>query len=246
MIIYPAIDLREGQCVRLKQGDMARATVYGTDPVAIARHWEAQGAQWLHVVDLDGAFAKTPKNRDVIGAIVKAVSIPVQLGGGLRSMETLEYYIDLGVRRLILGTWALRDPQVVETACQRFPGRIALGIDARHGYVAVEGWRETTRVEAVAFAQRFDQVGLSAIIYTDIQRDGMQSGVNVEATRRLCAASTTPVIASGGVASWDDIQALLPLVPLGLDGVITGKALYTGTLNLQEALHRLQSLGTFT
>lgn len=244
MIIYPAIDLKEGQCVRLRQGDMARATVYGTDPVAIARHWEAQGAQWLHVVDLDGAFAKTPKNRDVIGAIVKAVSIPVQLGGGLRSMETLQHYIDLGVRRLILGTWALRDPKVVEMACQRFPGRIALGIDARHGYVAVEGWTETTQVDAVAFAQRFDQAGLSAIIYTDIQRDGMQSGVNVEATRRLCAALTTPVIASGGVASWDDIQALLPLVPLGLDGVITGKALYTGTLNLQEALQRLQSLKT--
>lgn len=242
MIIYPAIDLKDGQCVRLMQGDMAKATVYGTDPVAVARHWEAQGAQWLHVVDLDGAFAKTPRNREVIAAIVKEVSIPVQLGGGIRSMETLHRYVDLGVQRLILGTWALRDPKVVETACHRFPGRIALGIDARDGYVAVEGWTETTQEEAVSFAQRFEGLGLSAIIYTDIQRDGMQTGVNVEATRRLCTALSTPVIASGGVASWDDIQALLPLVPLGLNGVITGKALYTGTLNLSETLRRLRSL----
>ncbi len=242
MIIYPAIDLKEGQCVRLKQGDMTQATVYGTDPVAVARHWESQGAQWLHVVDLDGAFAKTPKNREIIAAIVRAVSIPVQLGGGVRSMETLEAYIDLGIRRLILGTWALRDSKVVETACRRFPGRIALGIDARNGYVAVEGWTETTPLKAVTFAKRFDHMGLSAVIYTDIQRDGMQSGVNVEATRRLCEALSTPVIASGGVASWKDIEALLPLVPLGLNGVITGKALYTGTLNLREALERLQSL----
>ncbi|MEJ5365613.1 MAG: 1-(5-phosphoribosyl)-5-[(5-phosphoribosylamino)methylideneamino]imidazole-4-carboxamide isomerase [Desulfosoma sp.] len=242
MIIYPAIDLKDGRCVRLMQGDMARATVYGTDPVAVARHWVSQGAQWLHVVDLDGAFAKTPKNREVIAAIVKAVSVPVQLGGGIRAMETVQDYVDLGVQRIVLGTWALRDPKVVEAACGRFPGRIALGIDARDGFVAVEGWTETTREEAVAFARRFDGSGLSAIIYTDIQRDGMQSGVNVEATRRLCAAVSTPVIASGGVASWDDIEALVPLVPLGLDGVITGRALYTGTLNLKEALRRLRSL----
>lgn len=242
MTIYPAIDLKDGQCVRLMQGDMARATVYGTDPVAVARHWEAQGARWLHVVDLDGAFAKTPRNREVIAAIVKAVSVPVQVGGGIRSMETVQYYVDLGVERLVLGTWALREPEVVKKACDRFPGRIALGIDARDGFVAVEGWTETTRQEAVAFARRFEGLGLSAVIYTDIRRDGMQSGVNVEATRRLCAAVSTPVIASGGVASWDDIEALLPLVPLGLDGVITGRALYTGTLNLKEALQRLESL----
>lgn len=242
MIIYPAIDLKDGQCVRLMQGDMARATVYGTDPVAVARHWEAQGARWLHVVDLDGAFAKTPRNREVIAAIVKAVSVPVQVGGGIRSMETVQRYVDLGVERLVLGTWALREPEVVKKACDRFPERIALGIDARDGFVAVEGWTETTRQEAVAFARRFEGLGLSAVIYTDIRRDGMQSGVNVEATRRLCAAVSTPVIASGGVASWDDIEALLPLVPLGLDGVITGRALYTGTLNLKEALQRLESL----
>ncbi len=242
MTIYPAIDLKDGQCVRLMQGDMARATVYGIDPVAVARHWEAQGARWLHVVDLDGAFAKTPRNREVIAAIVKAVSVPVQVGGGIRSMETVQYYVDLGVERLVLGTWALREPEVVKKACDRFPGRIALGIDARDGFVAVEGWTETTRQEAVAFARRFEGLGLSAVIYTDIRRDGMQSGVNVEATRRLCAAVSTPVIASGGVASWDDIEALLPLVPLGLDGVITGRALYTGTLNLKEALQRLESL----
>lgn len=242
MIIYPAIDLKEGQCVRLMQGDMARVTVYGTDPVAVARHWVSQGAQWLHVVDLDGAFAKTPKNREIVAAIVKAVPIPVQLGGGIRSMESVQQYVDMGVERVVLGTWALRNPEVVEAACARFPGRIALGIDARDGFVAVEGWTETTQVQAVAFARQFEGLGLSAIIYTDIQRDGMQSGVNVEATRRLCAAVSTPVIASGGVATWDDIQALFPLISLGLNGVITGRALYTGTLNLKEALQRLKSL----
>ncbi|MBC7360062.1 MAG: 1-(5-phosphoribosyl)-5-[(5-phosphoribosylamino)methylideneamino]imidazole-4-carboxamide isomerase [Desulfacinum sp.] len=240
MILFPAIDLKEGRCVRLMQGHMDKATVYGTDPVEVALRWEAAGAQWLHVVDLDGAFAKTPKNRDVVARIVQAVKIPVQLGGGIRSEETAAAYLDLGVRRVILGTAATRDPAIVERVCGRFPGRVALGIDARNGLVAVEGWTETTDLQAVSFARRFEGLPVAALIYTDIHRDGMQSGVNIEATAELCRAVTIPVIASGGVAGWMDIEALLPLVPLGLEGVITGRALYTGALDLQDALRRLR------
>ena len=241
MIIFPAIDLKEGLCVRLMQGDPDRMTVYGKDPVATAQRWVQEGAQWLHVVDLDGAFSKSPKNRDAIAGIVKAVPIPVQVGGGIRQWETIEDYLFLGVQRVILGTVALRQPDLLDRACERFPHRIALGIDARGGQVAIEGWKETTGTDAVALAQRFARLPLGALIYTDIHRDGMQSGVNVEATRRLLEATRLPVIASGGVATLSDIEALFPLIPLGLAGVITGKALYSGTLKLNEALASVQA-----
>lgn len=236
MIIFPAIDLKDGLCVRLMQGDPDRVTVYGKDPAAAAKRWEEEGARWLHVVDLDGAFGQTPKNREAIASILKAVSIPIQVGGGIRRMETAADYLDAGVKRVILGTAALRDPEFVEEACRRYPRRIALGIDARDGQVAVEGWKETSATDALTLVRRFSNLELGAIIYTDIQRDGMQSGVNVEATRRLMEASSAPVIASGGVATLADIKALLPLVPLGLEGVITGRAIYNGTLKLGEAL----------
>ncbi|GKT08040.1 1-(5-phosphoribosyl)-5-[(5-phosphoribosylamino)methylideneamino]imidazole-4-carboxamide isomerase [Desulforhabdus sp. TSK] len=241
MIIYPAIDLKDGLCVRLMQGDPDRATIYGRDPVAVARRWEGEGAEWLHVVDLDGAFAKAPKNREIIASIARSISIPVQVGGGIRNLETIEEYLALGVERVILGTAALRDPKILHEACRRHPHRIALGIDARDGQVAVEGWKETTGTDAIAFVQRFAHLDLAAVIFTDIHRDGMQSGVNVESTRRMLEATRLPVIASGGVATLADVEALLPLVPLGLLGVITGRAIYNGTLILGEAIARLKS-----
>jgi phosphoribosylformimino-5-aminoimidazole carboxamide ribotide isomerase len=241
MIVFPAIDLKDGQCVRLMQGDPERATVYGRDPVAVAGRWEREGAGWLHVVDLDGAFSQVPKNRNVVAAIVKSVSIPVQLGGGIRDMETIDDYMSLGVHRVILGTVALRRPELMHEACKLYPHRIALGIDARDGRVAIEGWTETTATDAISLVNRFAGLDLAAVIYTDIHRDGMQSGVNLEATRRLLESTAFPVIASGGVATIADIQALLPLVPLGLMGVITGRAIYNGTLNLSEALAYIQT-----
>lgn len=236
MIIFPAIDLKEGQCVRLMQGDPDRVTVYGRDPLAVAKRWQDEGAQWLHVVDLDGAFAKSPRNRGVIAAIVESVSIPVQVGGGIRSLDTVHAYLSTGVSRVILGTAAVHRPELVEEACGMHPHRVALGLDARDGRLAVEGWKETTSVDAVSFVRQFENLPLAAVIYTDIHRDGMQSGVNVEATRRLLESSAIPVVASGGVADLEDIRKLLPLARLGLMGVITGRAIYNGTLDLKEAL----------
>ncbi len=236
MIIFPAIDIKDGLCVRLMQGDPERVTVYGRDPVAVARRWEEEGAQWLHVVDLDGAFSQTPKNRDVILSIANAVSIPVQVGGGIRQPKVIENYLSSGLERVILGTAALREPQLLEAVCKSFPGRVALGVDARGGQVAVEGWKETTGTDAVSLVKSFSHLELAAVIYTDIHRDGMQSGVNVNATRSLLEATHFPVIASGGVATLDDIEGLLPLIPLGLQGVITGRAIYNGTLLLPDAL----------
>lgn len=236
MIIFPAIDLKDGLCVRLRQGDPERLTVYGRDPVAMARRWEADGARWLHVVDLDGAFAKKPVNRALICSMARAVSIPIQVGGGIRTLETVEDYLSQGVERVILGSVALRKPELVVDACNRFPGRVALGIDARGGRVAIEGWKENTELDAVSLVNGFARLELAAVIYTDIHRDGMQSGVNMEATRSLLEATPFPVIASGGVADIEDIRRLLPLIPLGLAGVITGRAIYDGTLRLPEAL----------
>jgi len=238
MIIFPAIDLKNGVCVRLMQGDPERATIYGKDPVAVARHWESKGAEWLHVVDLDGAFTKRPVNGGIIRSIAESLSIPVQVGGGLRTLENIESYISAGIARVILGTAALRDPGMLEEACGRYPGRIALGLDARNGMVAVEGWKEATGTDAVEFVRRFENQPLAAVIYTDIHRDGMQSGVNIEATRRLIESTKIPVIASGGVSTMEDVERLLPLVPLGLLGVITGRAIYEGTLDLGEAIRR--------
>ncbi len=236
MIVFPAIDIKEGVCVRLMQGDPDRVTVYGKDPVSVAKRWEEEGARWLHVVDLDGAFTRSPANRSVIAAIAGAVGIPLQVGGGIRSLETIEDYFASGVERVIIGTAAIREPEILENACRLHPLRIALGIDARDGQVAIEGWKETTRTDAVALARKFEGLDLAAIIYTDIHRDGMQSGVNIEATRRLIDSCRIPVIASGGVSTLEDIRNLLPLVPLGLMGVITGKAIYSGTLRFKDAL----------
>ncbi len=244
MIIFPAIDLKEGLCVRLMQGDPDRATVYGKDPVAVARHWEAQGAEWLHLVDLDGAFTKSPVNDSIILGIAKSVSIPVQAGGGIRTLEDVERCLSAGVARVIVGTAALRHPEMLEEACGRYPGRIALGLDARDGRVAVEGWKESTQTEAVSLVLRFKHLALAAVIYTDIHRDGMQTGVNVESTRRLIEQTGEPVIASGGVSTMEDIEMLLPLAPLGLLGVITGRAIYEGTLNLGEAIARARQAGS--
>jgi phosphoribosylformimino-5-aminoimidazole carboxamide ribotide isomerase len=236
MIIFPAIDLKDGLCVRLMQGDPDRVTVYGHDPVAMARRWEQEGAQWLHVVDLDGAFSQSPKNREAIAAIVDALAIPVQVGGGIRILTTIVDYLNLGVRRVILGTAALRDPSLVTEACRLYPRRIALGIDARDGMVAVEGWKEATSTDVRSLVVRYSSLDLAAIIYTDIHRDGMSTGVNVEATHRLLEIAGCPVIASGGVASLRDIEVLMPLVSLGLEGVIMGRALYNGSVRLSEAL----------
>lgn len=241
MIIFPAIDLKDGQCVRLMQGDLERMTVYGKDPSAMAERWEQEGAQWLHVVDLDGAFNRQPRNKEMIRAIVESVSIPVQVGGGIRSLETIEEYLNFGVRRVILGTAALRRPELLEQACGMYPRRVALGIDAREGKVAVEGWQETSGTDAIGLVKQFGGMQLGAVIYTDIHRDGMQTGVNVEATRRLLESTDVPVIASGGVATLADLEPLLPLIPLGLMGVITGKALYSGSLRLSEALARVSA-----
>lgn len=241
MIVFPAIDLKDGLCVRLMQGDPKRATVYGRDPVAVARHWEEEGAEWLHLVDLDGAFTKRPVNDLIILEIARSVSIPVQVGGGIRTLENVDRYLLAGVARVIIGTAALRQPEMLQEACGRYPGRIALGLDARDGNVAVEGWKESTRTDAVSLVLKFKDLDLAAVIYTDIQRDGMQTGVNIEATRRLIERTGAPVVASGGVSTMEDIERLLPLASLGLVGVITGRAIYEGTLNLREAIKRAGS-----
>jgi phosphoribosylformimino-5-aminoimidazole carboxamide ribotide isomerase len=234
MILYPAIDLKGGQCVRLRQGDMDRATVFNDDPAAQAAEFAASGARWMHVVDLDGAFAGAPVNGDAVAAIVGAVGIPVQVGGGIRRLETIEAWLERGVARVILGTVAVKDPDLVRTACARWPGRVALGIDARGGRVAVEGWAEVSELAARDLALRFEDAGAAAIIYTDIDRDGVMQGPNVEATAALADSVSTPVIASGGVSSLDDLRAL-SAAP-GIAGAIIGRALYDGRIDLAAAL----------
>jgi phosphoribosylformimino-5-aminoimidazole carboxamide ribotide isomerase len=240
--IYPAIDLKDGQCVRLEQGDMARATVFNADPAAQARAFADQGFAWLHLVDLDGAFAGQPVNTEAVDTILRAVTIPVQLGGGIRNRTTAEAWLEKGVRRIILGTAALRDPVLVRQLARAHPGRIAVGIDAHAGEnddpgrVAVEGWAADGRMAAADLARRFEDAGVAAIIYTDIARDGMLSGVNVEATARLAQAVSIPVIASGGLRDIGDIEALLPHAAKGVAGVIAGRALYDGRLEARAAL----------
>ncbi len=208
MILYPAIDLKDGQCVRLVRGDMDQATVFNRDPADQARKFAAAGATWIHVVDLDGAFAGKPKNAAAVDAIVKAVHAKIQLGGGIRDRATIKAWLDKGVARVVLGTAAVKNPDLVKSACREFPGRVALGIDARQGKVAVEGWAESSSISALDLARRFADAGAAAIIYTDIERDGALQGVNLEATAELARAVKTPVIASGGIASLDDIAAL--------------------------------------
>jgi phosphoribosylformimino-5-aminoimidazole carboxamide ribotide isomerase len=236
MIVIPAIDLKNGQCVRLEQGLMEKDTVYSDNPAAMARHWQDEGGELLHLVDLDGAFAGVPKNGEAIKAIVAAVDMPTELGGGIRDLKTIEAYLALGITRVILGTVAKENPSLVAEACRLFPGRIVVGIDARDGLVAVRGWADVTEKRASELAREMEGFGVEAIIYTDIARDGMMQGPNLDATRLLAESISIPVIASGGVSSIKDIENLLAIESSGISGVITGKAIYTGSLNLREAV----------
>jgi phosphoribosylformimino-5-aminoimidazole carboxamide ribotide isomerase len=239
VILFPAIDLKNGQCVRLRQGDMDRATVFNDDPAAQGAAFEAQGFQWLHVVDLDGAFAGKPMNAAAVEAILVRVAFPVQLGGGIRDMKTVAGWLEKGVRRVIIGTAAVRDPGFVREAAKAFPGQVAVGIDARDGFVAVEGWAETSALAVDDLGRRFEDAGVSAIVYTDIARDGMLQGVNWDGTIALANALTIPVIASGGLASMADIERLCAPDAAILEGAITGRALYDGRIDPAEALARL-------
>jgi phosphoribosylformimino-5-aminoimidazole carboxamide ribotide isomerase len=236
VILFPAIDLKNGQCVRLEQGDMARATVFNLDPAAQAKSFAAQGFEYLHVVDLDGAFAGKPMNAQAVEAMLQAVTIPLQLGGGIRDLGTVEAWLAKGIARVIIGTAAVRDPELVKSAARRFPGRVAVGLDARDGKVAVEGWAETSQVSALEIAQRFEDAGVAAIIFTDIARDGLLKGLNLEATLALAHRIAIPVIASGGLASIEDVRAMLVPSALKLAGAIAGRALYDGRLDAAAAL----------
>ncbi|MCE1225044.1 MAG: 1-(5-phosphoribosyl)-5-[(5-phosphoribosylamino)methylideneamino]imidazole-4-carboxamide isomerase [Geobacteraceae bacterium] len=236
MIVIPAIDLKEGNCVRLEQGEMNRDTVFSDNPAEQALKWQEAGAELLHLVDLDGAFAGVPKNKAAIEAIIKAINIPAQLGGGIRDIATIEAYLSLGLSRVIIGTAAQRNPELVIEACKKFPGQIVVGIDAKNGMVAVQGWAELTDISAVDLARKFEDCGVAAIIYTDISRDGMMGGPNLEATKALAEAISIPVIASGGVSSLKDIENLMAIEQSGISGAITGKAIYTGAINLREAI----------
>jgi len=238
MILFPAIDLKDGNCVRLKLGLMDDATVFNTNPGAQATIFAGAGAEWIHVVDLNGAFAGKPVNGWAVDAILKSVSVPVQLGGGIRDMATIESWLERGVRRVILGTVALKNPDLVKQACKRFPGRVAVGIDAKGGKVAVEGWAETSDISVLDLALKFEDAGVAAIIYTDIDRDGVMGGPNVAATAALAAAIKTPVIASGGVSSMADLAALKAIARL--EGVISGRAIYDGRLDVAQAIALLR------
>jgi phosphoribosylformimino-5-aminoimidazole carboxamide ribotide isomerase len=233
---YPAIDLKDGACVRLRRGEMADATVYSQDPGTQARAWQDAGFAWLHVVDLNGAFAGKPVNGEAVSAILANVTIPVQLGGGIRDLAGIEAWLTAGVTRVILGSAAAKNPSLVIEACRNFPGRIAVGIDARDGFVATEGWAETSSVQAGELARHFEGVGVSAIIYTDIARDGMLGGLNIPQTAALAASISTPVIASGGVGSLEDLVALCDAKIPRIEGVIIGRALYDGRVDPSKAL----------
>ncbi len=235
MIFFPAIDLKDRQCVRLLRGEMDQATVFGDDPAAQARAFEDAGCDWIHVVDLNGAFEGEPVNGRAVDGILGAVSIPIELGGGIRNRETVDMWLEKGVRRVILGTAALKDPDLVKDSCKAHPGRIAVGIDARGGKVAVEGWAETADITAEDLAKKFEDAGVAAIIYTDIDRDGLMKGPNVEATLKLACAISIPVIASGGVSSMDDLEALKIAGDGLFEGVISGRAIYDGQIDPGEA-----------
>lgn len=243
MILFPAIDLKQGHCVRLEQGDMARATIFSADPAAQAKAFEAQGFAYLHVVDLDGAFAGKPMNAQAVEAILAGITIPVQLGGGIRDLKTIEAWLGKGVTRVIIGTAAVRDPNLVRMAARNFPGRVAVGIDARDGRVAVEGWATVSTLTATDLSKRFEDAGVAAIIYTDIARDGVLKGLNIEATLTLAEALAIPVVASGGLASLADVERLLQPDCARLEGAITGRALYDGRLDAAKALELVRGAG---
>lgn len=240
MILFPAIDLKDGNAVRLLRGEMEQATIFNPDPAAQAESFAAQGYEWLHLVDLNGAFAGKPVNGAAVEAILSRVSLPAQLGGGIRDMATIEYWLSRGIARVILGTVAVKNPALVKEACKAFPGKVAVGIDARSGYVAVEGWAETSELKALDLALKFEDCGVAAIIYTDIDRDGAMGGVNVESTADLASHLTTPVIASGGVSSIADLAALKEVEDTGIIGVISGRALYDGRIDPAAALALLR------
>ncbi|MCX5581379.1 1-(5-phosphoribosyl)-5-[(5-phosphoribosylamino)methylideneamino]imidazole-4-carboxamide isomerase [Kaistia terrae] len=241
MILFPAIDLKDGACVRLKLGDMEQATVFNTDPGAQAHEFETQGFEYLHVVDLNGAFAGQPVNGAAVEAILKSVKMPVQLGGGIRDRAGVEAWLDKGIARVILGTIAVRDPDLVREACKAHPGQVAVGIDARGGKVAVEGWAETSELTTIELARRFEDAGVAAIVFTDIDRDGVLKGLNIESTLALARAVEIPVIASGGLASLDDVKRLLQPDCAILEGAISGRALYDGRLDPAEALELIRN-----
>lgn len=245
MLIIPAIDIKDGKCVRLKQGDMQDVTVYSEHPAAMAQHWLGQGARRLHVVDLNGAAAGKPKNEAAIKAVIQAAgdSLPVQLGGGIRDLDTIENYLDLGVAYIIIGTAAVKNPGFLQDACTAFSGHIIVGLDAKDGKVAVEGWSKMTRHDVVDLARKFQDYGVEAIIYTDIGRDGMLSGINVEATVKLARQLSVPVIASGGLTGLADIEALCKVESEGITGVITGRAVYQGTIDFKKAQETADKLG---
>jgi phosphoribosylformimino-5-aminoimidazole carboxamide ribotide isomerase len=238
VLIIPAIDLKDGRCVRLKQGDMASATVFAEDPVAMAKHWAAQGAKRLHIVDLNGAIAGRPKNEKVIRAVIAAVGeqVPIQLGGGIRDLDAIESYLDAGVTYVVIGTAAVKNPGFLSDACYAFPGHVIAGLDAKDGKVAVEGWSKLTGHDVLDLAKKYEDYGIEALIYTDIGRDGMMTGVNIDATLRLAQSTKTPIIASGGLNGIADVEAICAkLVPEGVIGAIAGRALYEGKIELQKA-----------
>lgn len=236
MIVVPAIDLKQGRCVRLRQGNMAQETVFSDDPAKTALRWEADGAELLHIVDLDGAASQRPVNHETIQKILSVVKIPVQVGGGIRDSETIKTYLSWGVDRVILGTVALRKPDWVQEMCRIFPGRIVVGIDARDGKVAIEGWTETTNTDILNLARKYESVGVRAIIFTDIKRDGMQTGPNIDGTRELACSVRVPIYAAGGVSTLDDIKKVATIKDCGIEGVITGRAIYAGTLDFRDAV----------
>jgi len=241
VILFPAIDLKNGQCVRLEQGDMARATVFNLDPADQAKSFATQGFEYLHVVDLDGAFAGKPMNAQAVEAMLRAVTMPVQLGGGIRDLNTVEAWLTKGVARVIIGTAAVRDPELVKSAARKFPGRVAVGLDARDGKVAVEGWAETSEITVRDIARRFEDAGVAAIIFTDIARDGLLKGLNLDATIALADQISIPVIASGGLAGIGDVRAMLEPRAKTLAGAIAGRALYDGRLDPAAALALIRS-----
>ncbi|MFO1385548.1 MAG: 1-(5-phosphoribosyl)-5-[(5-phosphoribosylamino)methylideneamino]imidazole-4-carboxamide isomerase [Chitinivorax sp.] len=245
MLLIPAIDLKDGQCVRLRQGEMEGATVFSDNPAAMAKHWLDSGARRLHLVDLNGAFAGKPKNLDAIREILSVINgeIPVQLGGGIRSLETIEQYLDIGLSYVIIGTAAVKTPGFLHEACDAFPGHVMVGLDAKDGKVAVDGWSKITGHDVVDLAKRFEDYGVEAIVYTDIGRDGMLSGVNIDATVKLAQALHIPVIASGGLTNLDDVRALCAVEDEGVTGAITGRAIYEGTIDFKTAQELADELG---